>query len=209
MRKEIKSRYLSLCEDLIFEGKSLIKNSNSMHIQRFYSWIAKINTLNYILGAESPWFDLLKRETKRPNQIFIKELLGIIEGIHHSIDFDYLEDFTDIVLAKANADLIEQAEELLSKQYYLAAGVICRAVLEEHLKNLCEKRGLSIIKSRPTLNDFNQALYKSGSYSKTKMKQIDTLITVGNNAAHNLPELSFEDVKHFLRELPGVLESIK
>jgi len=165
--------------------------------------------LKHILGHNTPWSKILNQQPDISDPIFVDEFLGTVKGIRYSIDNNYLDNFKDIVLEETNLDLIEQAEELLNKNYYLAAGVIFRAVLEEHLRNICRKKEIIIEKAKPSIGDFNQALYKVNHYSKTKMKQIETLASIGNNAAHNLPELTLEDVKFFFRELPPILEATK
>ena len=68
---------------------------------------------------------------------------------------------------------------------YLAAGVISRAVLEEKLRNMCNNSGISLNKAHPTLSDFNTELYKANIYDKIEFKNIEYLICIGNNAAHN------------------------
>jgi hypothetical protein len=211
MREAIKEEILSICDDLICEGENLLNmiNANKSYIERVYEWWAGINTLKHILGHNTPWSDILNQQPEVSDPIFVNEFLGTIKGIRYSIDNNYLDNFKDIVLEETNLDLIEQAEELLNKKYFLAAGVIFRAVLEEHLRNICRKKKIIIGKTKPSISDFNQALYKAEHYSKTRMKQIDTLASIGNNAAHNSPELTNEDVKFFSRELPPILEATK
>ena len=132
----------------------------------------------------------------------------MLEAVKHELENDHLESFSKLVRAETLADLLEQAEKLQSNGYYLAAGVIGRCVLEEHLRTSCDGLGCSPTKQKPTLNDFNMALYNADHYAKTKMKQIDALASVGNDAAHNKPELNKDDVARLLNELPSVLESV-
>ena len=56
--------------------------------------------------------------------------------------------------AEAFESLLEQADYLLSEGYFLAAGVLGRAVLEEHLRKWCDLKAYSPAKQRPTINDF-------------------------------------------------------
>ena len=60
----------------------------------------------------------------------------------------------------------DQAEYLMHKGYYLAAGVFFRAVLEEKLRRLSETHGLILDKEHPTISDFNQALYRANIFDK-------------------------------------------
>jgi hypothetical protein len=118
-----------------------------------------------------------------------------------------LQIITQLVKAETLADLLDQAEHLYESGYHLAAGVIGRAVLEEHLRTTCFNLNCSPTKKRPTINDFNQALYGIQYHSKIKMKQADTLAAIGNDAAHNNPEMDSSDVKTLLTDLPEIIDS--
>jgi hypothetical protein len=118
-----------------------------------------------------------------------------------------LQTITQLVKAETLADLLDQAEHLYESGYHLAAGVIGRAVLEEHLRTTCFNLNCSPTKKRPTINDFNQALDGIQYYSKIKMKQVDTLEAIGNDAAHNNPEMDSSDVKTLLTDLPEIIDS--
>ncbi len=134
-----------------------------------------------------------------------KVVLGALKSIKETIDNGYLLKIEDLVFAEAFSNLLEQAEYLFKSGYLLASGVLGRAVLEEKLRNLCKSKGIVFSKSNPTLTDFNTELYKLKYYDKIEFKSIDYLISVGNNAAHNLP-IQESDVKKLLE---GVVEVLK
>jgi len=94
---------------------------------------------------------------------------------------------------------------LLGQGYYLAAGVVFRAVLEAQQKNVCLQNSCIPKKERPTINDLNQALYKHEPpiYGKSMMLNVTSLAAVGNDAAHNNPDLKQDDVARLMN---GVLE---
>lgn len=138
-----------------------------------------------------------------------RKIHGTIIAIKHELENNHLQVFDEIVRGETLTDLLEQAEYLLEKGYYLAAGVIGRAVLEEHLKELCKLLNLETKKNKPTINDYNIALYKAEHYIKTRMKEIDTLASIGNDAAHNKEDLTKEDVKKLISEIPGILDSTR
>ena len=180
------------------------------NLQALHKWWGKVKSFGHQLGTSAkPWEHLFSQVPERNTMTFAMGALGTLEAIHHELENDHLDSFTQIVKAETLADLLDQAEYLNSAGYYLASGVICRAVLEEHLRTVCEMLECIPKKKRPTLNDFNQALYTEGHYSKTKtkMKHIDALVSTGNDAAHNKPELEPSDVKKLLQDLPGIIES--
>jgi hypothetical protein len=108
-------------------------------------------------------------------------------------------------MAEAFDDLLEQAEHLLSEGYFLAAGVLGRAVLEEHLRKWFHHAGCAFSKPKPVMSDFYMELYKANHINKLVLKQIESMAAVGNSAAHNDPSLKPQDVLRFLPELRGFL----
>jgi hypothetical protein len=123
--------------------------------------------------------------------------ISALETIKDAIDQGLLNSFEDLVYAQAFSDLYEQGEYLLSQGYFLASGVIFRAVLEERLRRLCEQNTCMPQTMRPTINDLNIALYKHEPpiYDKSMMLNVTALASVGNDAAHNHPNLKSEDVQ--------------
>jgi hypothetical protein len=92
-------------------------------------------------------------------------------------------------------DLLEHAEELLKSKFNLAAAVTLRAVLEERLRKLCSSSGCTPTGQRPTIENFKQSLlYAASVIDKIVMKDIDWMASVGNAAAHHLPEYNDADV---------------
>ena len=101
--------------------------------------------------------------------------------------------------------LSEQAEYLLDQGYFLASGVILRAVLEERLRSLCQHRLISFNKANPTLNDYNTELYRARIYDKILLKEIDTLIAIGNEAAHNDAGFTVDKAKQLNNGVKSIL----
>lgn len=126
----------------------------------------------------------------------VRQPLSALKTIRAAIAEGLLTRYADLVIADTFADLTEQAEHLLSQGYFLASGVIFRAVLEERLRNMCVRNGVMPSKPRPTINDFNAALYSASPpiYDKSMMLHVTALAAIGNDAAHNAPTLKREDV---------------
>jgi hypothetical protein len=219
MNKKQKEKLIRVNQELINEGNEVIETQFRVDIigsptyvdsRTLYKWWGKVKSFNYQLGtAAKPWQEVLTSEPERNTLIFVTQVLGTLEAIKHELENDHLDTLTQLIRAKTMADLLEQGQHLFDNAYYLAAGVIGRAVLEEHLRNLCEDLKCYPTKDRPTINDYNMELYKKEHYSKTKMKHIDVLASIGNNAAHNLPELDASEVKKLLSEIPEIIESTK
>jgi hypothetical protein len=140
-----------ITSDLIDEGQQVVGTKFESHylgrpkyveLQAFHRWWAKVNSLARQLGtAAAPWRDALARHPVANSLAIALETLGTLQGILYELQHDHLRTFTSIVRAETLADLLEQAEHLFNAGYTLAAGVIGRAVLEEHLRTTCDALG--------------------------------------------------------------------
>jgi hypothetical protein len=54
---------------------------------------------------------------------------------------------------------------------------------------------------KPTMTDFKSELYKNNHINKIEHSNVDSMATVGNEAAHNMPGLKKEDVERLLRDV--------
>jgi len=211
-----KQRFLVIVDSLIEEARSVLDSQFASHYvgrpryvdpEKFHQWWGKIKSLGHQLGtAAQPWKELF---SSTPNNSLgsVKSILGTLRAIKHEIENDYLQNFTQLIKAETFSDLLEQAEHLYDNGYYLAAGVVARAVLEEHLRTTCVYLNCVPDKKRPTIADYNQALYKMKHYSKIRMKHIDMLASIGNAATHNEEAIDISEIKRMLTELPEIIAS--
>ena len=201
-----------ICNECILEGNNLLKTqwvndfmggmqvlnpTTYVDLEGFNRWKSNCNVLiNMLSDLSAPWKETFNGE-KSNSLTNTTSMIGGLKSINDSLDKGYLMRIEDLIFAEAFSNLIEQSEYLLNQKYFLAAGVIGRAVLEEKLRNLCESQHITINKDRPTLSDFNMELYKARFFDKIEYKNIDYLISIGNNAAHNQP-VADEDIKSLI-----------
>jgi hypothetical protein len=145
----------------------------------------------------TPWDNVLQHNGVNKMADNLARPLSALETIKFALQGGLLARHEDLVVAATFADLNAQGSHLLSQGYFLAAGVIFRAVLEEKLRRLCERQQCTPAKERPKMNDFNQALYKCKPpvYDKNTMLHVQVLASIGNDAAHNIPTLKAIDVE--------------
>ena len=216
MKTPVKDFVLPIIEKMIREGEELKKTKflvqrrgDFVDLQGFGKFVGRLNSLAFILGElGQPWKDELTKDYGRNAHPTTVRLVGLLEAIKYDIENDHLIRTESIIRAETLTDLFEQAEYLLEQGYHLAAGVLARAVIEQHIRKRCDELGCTPSKSRPTLNDFNQALYASKNIDKITVKHIDALAAIGNDAAHNNPSLKEEDVKRLVTEVPNILQKV-
>jgi len=114
----------------------------------------------------------------------------------------YLTSIKNLIQADVFDNELEQAEELLSSGYKLAAAVIAGVVLETTLRDLCTREGISHGK----LDKMNSDLAKVGIYNKLQQKRITALADIRNSAAHGKPDkFTDADVTNMIRDIEQFL----
>lgn len=177
-------------------------------LEMFHQWCASCRLLLQQLGPYAePWRAVLGSAKRTNNTGTVKIMLGAIKSLLENVDHGRLAAFEDIVFAEAFANLIDQGEYLLHKNYHLAAAVIFRAVLEERLRRMCQVYDVMPEKERPTIADYNQALYKEGAYDKIAMKQVEMMAAIGNAAAHGSEDFNAGSVKQLHSNLITFMSS--
>jgi len=136
----------------------------------------------------------------------LRIMLGTASEINEALTKGRLSTIEELVSASVLGDLIEQAEMLIEQEYFMAAAVVLRAVLEERLRKLCEARALSIEAKRPTMEHFRQALANASVVDKIVAKKIDWMASIGNAAAHNLPSFKSSDVPDLYKSILDFLD---
>jgi hypothetical protein len=77
------------------------------------------------------------------------------------------------------------ARELLKHKFTRAAGAIAGVVLEKHLQQVCDDRGLKITKKNPTIGELNDILKTASVIDVPQWRHISMLGDIRNICAHN------------------------
>jgi hypothetical protein len=211
---------LAYLDSLIADGEALLKaefpvatssytKEGFVPLEEYRRWYGNCAVLRSRMGrALAPWEEALTHNM--PNKTVVAmALLGTVRSIRDAVDGDHLVSFEDLVVGEVFSSFLDQAQYLHEKGYFIAAGVIARSVLEEELRQVCERESCMPDKERPTLSDFNVSLYKANVYDKVEFKLIDTLTAIGNECAHALPSASAERVSHMIEQLMALLPRIR
>ena len=210
---------INTIERLIAEGEAVLNTEfdagmggvqylagrpRGVEITRFAKFHAGgVNLLRMLGDAGESFFDPF--DAPKNNPLAVKRMVGTLQAVKESIENNLLLSVEDLVKAETFNGLLDQGDYLHSKKFYLAAGVLGRAVLEEHLRFLCDAKRCLPTKSKPTLNDFKDELYREKHLNLTQMKFVESMAATGNSAAHNKPELASSDVERLLRDVRDFL----
>jgi hypothetical protein len=164
-----------------------------------------LHILHKFFGNESDHykrFDELfpKFSNSRSNFSAVKNILGILKAAKDDYENGYLFDTRALIEAEVFDDFLEQAEHLLNQGYFTAAAVIAGSVLEDGLRKLCLKNGITL-SAKPKLDLMNADLAKAGVYNLLKQKQITALADLRNKAAHGLGGFTKEDVEGMVKDV--------
>jgi hypothetical protein len=135
-------------------------------------------TLDRLAPANSPY--------RRSMDHILSSKLGALRALRRDYDAGYLGSVQSLVRAEVFADFLEMAEHLLAQGYKDPAAVLAGSVLEEHLRSLCDGRGIpSKASGKPKKADsMNADLASADVYNKLDQKSVTAWLDLRNKAAH-------------------------
>jgi hypothetical protein len=147
------------------------------------------------------------------SHMFFKEIQGILSALRKDYEAGYMNKIEELIHADLFSDFLEMAEHLLEEGYKDPAAVLVGGVLEEHLRKLSDKHGISAAQGgHPKKADtLNSELAGSSAYSKLDQKNVTAWLDLRNKAAHgNYGEyvpgqvrLLIQSVRDFLTRVPA------
>jgi hypothetical protein len=146
-------------------------------------------------------------------QSAVPPLMGVLRALHAAYQQDYLQSIQELIHADMFADFLEMSEHLLEQKYKDPAAVLCGSVLEEHLRKLSVKHGISPLKadgSPKKADTLNSELAAVSAYSSLDQKGVTTWLGLRNKAAHGhyseytneQVSLMLQSVRDFISRLP-------
>jgi len=135
-------------------------------------------------------------------------LQGVLRALRADYDAGRLQTFQELIHADLFSDFLELAEYLLQEGYKDPAAVIAGGVLEEHLRKLSGKHGITV-PAKPKLDIMNSELAKAGVYNKNDQKQVTAWAGLRNDAAHgNYKNYGDSEVKLMLAGIRDFISRI-
>lgn len=187
------------------ESPNYVPRSDTVNKQDGIQWAtSSINLLKQIFGENNDYYISFKDKTEQlhfdNNLSYFNLCLGAIKAAKEDYENGYLFDTRTLIEAEVFDDFLEQSEHLLSQNYYVASAVIVGSVLEDSLRKLCTKNGITL-SAKPKLDTMNADLAKAGVYNLLKQKQITALADLRNKAAHGLGGFTKEDVEGMIKDV--------
>ena len=172
--------------------------------------VSCLHIIRKIFGDESDHYRRFnelfpKLSDSRNNYSDIRNAIGILKATKDDYENGYLFDTRALIEAEVFDDFLEQAEHLLTQGYFTASAVIAGSVLEDALRKLCIKNGITL-SAKPKLDSMNSELAKIGVYNLLKQKQITALADLRNKAAHGQGGFTKEDVEDMVRSVRRFME---
>ena len=150
---------------------------------------------------------------KGRGHIHLKPLVGVLSALWREYELGHLQSFAEIIHADTFASFIEMANHLRDQGYKDPAAVIVGSVLEQHLRELCDKNQIAVeIKGKHKKADtLNAELAGQGVYSKLDQKNVTSWLGLRNDAAHGnygnytaqQVQLMIDAVRDFLARYPA------
>jgi len=156
---KIERKIIDRLEELVNQGEEIRKSYKS-HSRGAFSfnyagavkW--KVNCLSYIekvFGDESVYrkqFEKYFNISSENSLVSFGEVVSVISAAKEDYENGYLLEIRALIEAEVFDDFLEQADYLLSQGYFIAAAVISGSVLEDALRKLCSKNGISLSANR-------------------------------------------------------------
>lgn len=163
---------------------------------------ASLSFLRNTFGNDHPFYKEFDKNAEEASPYETEEGRGILKAAKQEIDGGWIFTVKGLISAEIFSDFLEMSEYLLKECYKDPAAVMTGSVLEEHLRQLCNKNGIPNEtikngKSIPKKADLlNSELAAANVYNKLDQKSITSWLDLRNKAAHGkYTEYSIEQVE--------------
>ena len=185
--------------------QSLLGGSSYQHIEDhlILNWAVKARTLlSSACGKDSEHYvsfaaaEEIRAYEDSPTRF--KRMGAVFLAAREDFEGGYLNSLRNLVQAELAGGELDQARELFASGYSAAAAVVAGVVLENTLRSLCAKRGLSA----GSMERMNADLTRATEYNAVVQKRVTALAAVRNSAAHGKSgEYTNDDVKSMIPEV--------
>lgn len=171
-----------LRHDIITEfGKTTeINDADNAELEMLYA-----NALRRLCPFQNPYsLEFIRNNRADARCSRLDSYKGIFRALLADYENDRMQHYEHFLRQELFGDFLVMATHLIEDEKLKdAAAVFAGGVLEEHLRNLCEKNKITL-SERPKLDIMNSDLVKNGVYNKTMQKAVTLWAGIRNDAAH-------------------------
>jgi hypothetical protein len=168
---------------------------------------SSIAAIHRISGENSTYSkEIIKIQQLNPHlHTHTSDVLGVVSSLKDDIENGYLRTLVEIIHSNVFSDFLEMSTHLNETGYKDAAAVLAGSTLENHLKQLASKNGITLIDAKENAkkaSNINIELTKADVYEKLDNKNVTAWLDLRNKAAHgNYDEYNSEQVKLFITSI--------
>lgn len=184
-------------EQLIGMGNIVLGTRRTSDLMAYVDWgqqkgfrSAGLSFLERTYGLDHPYAKEFSKYTDGATPCCVEAGLGILHAVKNEILGGWLFTVKGLVSAEIFSDFLDMATYLLHENYKDPAAVVTGSVLEEHLRQLCNKNNIPIAllqgeKMLPKKADrMNGDLSSANVYNKLDQKNVTAWLDLRNKAAH-------------------------
>ena len=144
----------------------------------------------------------------------LEPIRGMLEALRSDYESGYQQSVVELIHADIFDDFLAMSDHLLQQGYKDAAAVVIGSVLEAHLRKLCDKHLIPVLKPDGThkkAEGLNTELSAAGVYNMLDQKSVTAWLDLRNKAAHgkyteytkDQVVLMLENVRNFVSRIPA------
>lgn len=207
VKKNLLQRFASLVEEgRQNETKNGVESFNGWGSEystkmdaSYFAWMEQVESLLHeVLPLKSPVRDEIKQMQKiSQRHVAFEKAMGLLQGVKRDVEADLFGSLQQSIHKCVSADYLGQAEALISDRVnkngsYLPAAVLAGAVLENHLRMLCESANPPIETSKGSgipkkMTEMIDCLRRADLINEVHAKHLRAWYDIRNAAAHYRP----------------------
>jgi hypothetical protein len=185
--------------------------------QKFHDFrITTLSFLSRVFGEVSSYYQSFKTEVTHNTASRTRRGIGMLTAAKRELQGNWLETTRGAVARDILADMLRLARFQFDQGNSTSAAIICGVILEKHLSNLCQARGIAIHneiqgKAVPKKGlQLTGEAYKKKLYGRQDNKSIISWLELCDAAAKEKHEaIDSGHVKNMLNEMMAFLTKIK
>lgn len=217
--------FINRADELLQTGKFVLTTTTEpgnmyavVDVKQFSAFrSAVLSFLLNIFGSNHPYYTDFFDHVNEAVPKDVDRGIGILQAVHGELSGGWIQSAKSLLSAEVFSDFLEMALYLLNERYKDAAAVIIGSVLEEHLRQLCQKASIDIEISKddgvtPKKADaLNSDLSNCKVYNKLDQKSVTLWLDLRNKAAHGKYDeyskeqvsLMYQGVVEFMTRVPA------